>query len=49
MPENDILIVNVFCAIADPFKKAEGGVTRGLWDVTAGGVKLIIRICESEC
>jgi hypothetical protein len=42
MPKDDIGVFDVDTAVAHPFGNTFGGLARGLWDVAAGGMDLVI-------
>lgn len=46
VPEDDVRVVNgaVWPCFLNPGGEAVGGFTRGLWDVAAGWMKLVIGI-----
>ena len=48
MPEDDIFVVDGLVGgggSGDPFGEPAGGEPGGLWDVSAGGVELVVGVC----
>jgi hypothetical protein len=47
VPKNNVGILNGSVAIRNPFRYAAGGLSRGLWDMPACWIQLVVRICAS--